>query len=198
MTVWETCFLVSGRSSECASWVQAIGSILALGVAIWAGWYQAMRSREMAVAAIKHAERAQLDARVDQIVQAYAPAMAMAQRAYVLFAEFRTVVLIAQASRADPPPPVMLPADARQLIRAFNDIAVHEMPTYGGVLAILKMKGQLTELNRMSEDFANRHNAHHTFPDRDLDDWHAALESLDETHKELRAEVVRMANSGEP
>lgn len=40
-TILETCVLVPGFSrTECASWVQAIGTLLAIGVAIWLGHRQ--------------------------------------------------------------------------------------------------------------------------------------------------------------
>lgn len=45
--VWQTCMLVPGFSmDECASWVQAIGSILAIGMAGWIAVWQAKKQRE--------------------------------------------------------------------------------------------------------------------------------------------------------
>ena len=44
--VFESCVLLPGFSrTECASWVQAIGSVLAICVAIYIAWHQAKQAR---------------------------------------------------------------------------------------------------------------------------------------------------------
>jgi hypothetical protein len=50
MDVWQTCFLVPGLTRpECASWVQAWGSIVAIGAAIWISSAQHRKASELAI-----------------------------------------------------------------------------------------------------------------------------------------------------
>lgn len=64
-------------SSEWAAWVQAVGSIAAILVAVFVGWYQARSSAKSSEAAIEHSYKLLEDQRVERIVETFAAPLAV-------------------------------------------------------------------------------------------------------------------------
>jgi hypothetical protein len=57
-SIWQTCMLVPGLSrDECASWVQAWGTIGALAVAIGIAWWQTGLARRLRLEELENAKR---------------------------------------------------------------------------------------------------------------------------------------------
>lgn len=79
--VWQTCFFVPGLTrSECASWVQAWGSIGAVLVAIWVANRRAVQQRS---------DRLQQNA--DRLEELFSPAITLAKEAHAELQELAAV-----------------------------------------------------------------------------------------------------------
>lgn len=149
--VWNTCFLVPEIvARDCASWVQAWGSLGALAVAIGVGWYQARRSAKSAEAAIKHSEHLLDLQRVDRVAEAFAAPLAIGDAfvstAKELCAEFLRKAEGKKGARPipSPPPQDFVPKELYQRLEsikaAFDGLPVHSVPGGPGVSLMLALR----------------------------------------------------------
>jgi hypothetical protein len=190
----QLCFMSGLTSSEWAAWVQAIGSITAIVAAIGVGWYQATKGANMTLRAIKHSEQLQIDQRFDRMAEAYAPALAITERAAELFDATRTRLIDLQASMDDPPPTIPVTTEHTLLMNAFRAIPPHQMPTYRGVLSVLKLREFMHDAEEQMVKLMEKHNLHHTLRPAELSSLSDAIQVLNSERATLRQEMIRAVN----
>ena len=127
--VLQTCLLVPGLSrSECASWVQAWGSIAAIIAAIWIANRATKAGQRLAKDQAKQMRRAYERARIERHLEQLGPVMELFDAAVIELEHVRLLAVTAH-SRGEW---AVDPRELEQLNlvqKALDEVPVHSMPT---------------------------------------------------------------------
>ena len=127
--VWQTCLFVPGLSrSECASWVQAWGSIAAIVAAVWVAHRATKTSQQLAKDQANQMQRAYERARIERHLEQLGPVLELFD---VALTELEHVRLLAVTAHVRDEWAVDLKElDQLKLVRkALDEVPVHAMPT---------------------------------------------------------------------
>ncbi|MDN8617812.1 hypothetical protein [Variovorax ginsengisoli] len=121
---WETCMLVRGLNpSECASWVQAWGTILAISAAVLIAFVQHRQNLR---------QRRQIAA--DERARTLAAPLAVAQRAERLLRDLHRRVRAVNGAYGEWGAPAGMKEQAMKLHAVFVSLPLHLLPTYELIL----------------------------------------------------------------
>jgi hypothetical protein len=182
-TVMNTCFLVAGVSeSNCASWVQAWGSVVAIFVAIAVAWHQSNRAEEQ--------HRATERQRVEDT---FGPPIAIISAAVQFFEmTFRPLMLGRLAGKtvdygASDKPLIL------GLVDALNEFPAHTLGEPGAVQAVMRARSLLSAVTHMGLELAEA--PYSQFPpdpaitDHEINDFNTLIEQL--VHENNMLDTVR-------
>lgn len=145
--IFNSCILVPGFSrTECASWVQAIGSVLAIFAAVLVARHQSKRM-----------EQVLRDEECTRVESKFAPAIIIVDTA---IREMRTgydEALAAQGKGVFGVEPKFSEGH-RWYAEAFSKIEAHTMPTAEGVRLVLRLQALFRDADKVMDNIANRLN----------------------------------------
>jgi hypothetical protein len=127
--VWQSCLLVPGLSrSECASRVQAWGSIAAIVAAVWVAHRATKTSQELAKDQAEQMHRTYERARVERHLEQIGPVLELFDGAIAELEHVRLFAMTADLREEWAVDPAKL--DQLKLVqKALDEIQVHSMPT---------------------------------------------------------------------
>lgn len=180
--IWDSCIFVPGFSrGECASWVQAIGSVLAILAAVLVARHQSKRM-----------ERVLRDEECRRVESKFAPAIAIIETA---IKEMRTGYDEALAARVNSAFGVgpEFTERHRWYAESFSKIEVHTLPTAQSARLILRLQALFREADEVMDNTAFRLNQLHEITPEHRVEFDQVLHGLESCLSLLRHEIGMLA-----
>jgi len=189
--LFETCVLVPGFSrSECASWVQAWGSIFAILAAVGIALHQAKHQAKLL-------QQSKIDADALRIGEKFAPAIAIIQAA---IDEMNDQYQAGLSERVNSAFGVSKDFSERHkwFAKAFSGIEAHTMPSVESAKVVLRVQDLFRQADTIMADAAFKLNNMGTITSADLATFHDLLSDLRNESDVLKTEAVRMTLPHKP
>lgn len=189
--IFESCVLVPGFSrTECASWVQAWGSIFAILAAVGIAWHQARHQTKLLL-------QSKLDADAQRIGEKFAPAMAIIQAAVDVMSDQYQAGLSERVNSSFGVSKDF--AECHKLFaKAFAGIEAHTMPSVESTKVVLRVQDLFLQADTVMANAAFKLNNMGRVTSDDLATFHDLLKDLSKESEALKTEAVRMTLPHKP